>query len=178
MVMENPRIEESPQRPPGNCRCCGAGSLSREWFIDLDVDDLDGGAIQICNVCLHRIAEMAGYTKFELVEQMNAEYINELETEVHELRNVSHVLHFIGLDPDRLLRIGRLAGVPLDDEPQPVEQPDSDARTESDATAVTISDRESRQSKTRLRKRTGTSESSDDEGMESIRGSAGGHTAL
>jgi len=148
-MFEALRIEESPQRMPGYCRGCRATSLAREWIMDLDIDDEDrpGYAIQLCNVCVQTLAEFAGYQKFEMIQQMNVDRMEELEEENRELRNVSRVLGLLGLDADRLISVGILAGIsPEGDEQElPGEvSPDAAVSSGTDRTASNRSKRANR----------------------------------
>lgn len=108
-MMENPRVEESPQRLPGVCKGCGAASLSgRAWFIDTDCDEFDtpSYAVIFCDLCFDWLAKVAGYQKFEMIQTMNRDRINELEKENHELSRIRDLCTNLGIDVDRALAYG------------------------------------------------------------------------
>lgn len=170
-MFENPRIEESPQRQPGYCRGCRATSLVRDWIMDLDIDDEDhpGYAIQLCNVCFNTLAVLAGYQKFEMLERMNADRMEELERENDELRNVDRVLSLLGLDSNRLIRVGILSGLSFDAEQDSTGHLASPDEQGSTGTDREVQSRAKRTNRLRVKGAGGTTESSDDEDVGTVR---------
>jgi len=108
-MMENPRVEESPQRLPGICKGCGASGLSgRAWFIDTDCDEMDtpSWAVIFCDLCFDWLSKVAGYQKFEMIQNMNKDRIAELEKQVDELTRIRDLCLNLGIDIERALAYG------------------------------------------------------------------------
>jgi hypothetical protein len=97
-----PRVEESPQRSPGSCHSCGAGSQSpdREWFLDTDMDETDspGIAIILCNVCFEILAGACGYEPIGKMARATKNRIKELEGQIDDFSHVDSTLRFFGFD--------------------------------------------------------------------------------
>ena len=169
-MFENPRIEESPQRQPGYCRGCRATSLAREWIMDLDIDDEDhpGYAIQLCNFCVQRIAELAGYQKFELLQQMNVAEMDELREENERLNRVDRVLGLLGLDSDRIIRIGILAGLTDSEAESPDAESDSPRDSGEGGTPGDGGSKSEGTSSLRVKRSRRTVESSNDEDLGAV----------
>lgn len=115
-MIQNPVVEETPTRLPGQCASCGSTQLSsgRTWFLDTDIDyfDTPSYAIQICNICFDVLANKCGYIKIgEEVEQYKKR-IAELEAEVQTNERYHRVVRLLGLSPDGINRILNLGEEP------------------------------------------------------------------
>ena len=125
-MITDPKIETNPQRQPGCCHSCGAGSQSdRKWFIDTDTEETDtpGFAIIFCNYCFGILADRAGYVILGEAMESNRNRIKELEAEIERLSTIASTFDMLGLDPKHIERLNRLAA--LDDG---VGEPESDKR--------------------------------------------------
>lgn len=108
-MIQQPEVEETPTRLPGECFSCKATQLSpgRIWFLDTDVDYFDTPAyrIQICNICFDLLANTCGYIRIgEEVEQYK-KAIAQREAEINELKRYRSYINMLGIDSGRLDRL-------------------------------------------------------------------------
>lgn len=161
-MIQQPIVEETPTKPPGECFSCKATQLSpgRQWFLDTDVDYFDTPSyrIQICNICFDLLANTCGYIKIgEEVEQYKRA-IAKLEERLDALRRYRRFTELLGVDDDRIDRI-----LTLDE---------NNLEPESSSPLTSSTEKrggEGRDQKGMGRGKKGTSESPDDENVAKLR---------
>lgn len=107
-MINQPRVETSPQRAPGCCISCRAGSQAdRKWFLDTDLDESDSPmiAIILCDICFTILAGTCGFEPIGKMAQGTRNRIEELERQNNEFRDVDSTLRFFGLDLDHLTNL-------------------------------------------------------------------------
>jgi hypothetical protein len=68
--------------------------------------DTPSWAVIFCDLCFDWLAKVAGYQKFEMIQNMNRDRIAELEKENHELTRIRDLCLNLGIDIDRALAYG------------------------------------------------------------------------
>lgn len=161
-MIQHPQVEETPTKQPGECFSCKATQLSpgRTWFLDTDVDYFDTPMyrIQVCNICFDLLANTCGYIKIgEEVEQYKKK-ISDLEGQIHELDRFRRYIDMLGIDPERLDNFLGLSTSNLQAEHGDTLDFGSEVGTGAEGTAKSVG-----------RGKKGSTQSSDDEGVERLR---------
>jgi len=159
----DPKLTETPTRLPGACSSCGAGSTSREWFLDTGMDETDSPmiAIMYCDICFGILADAAGFSLTDGTAKHLRARISELEKEVNDYAYIRDALDFLGIDADHLNRI-RLAV--------------AEASSETSGGAGKIGSSSSKGKNTVRSGKKGSSESTDDEDLGELQ--SGEHSEL